>query len=104
MRINDRGQVSGTLDTSSVDWRFVSVAFRMEPDGKVSEAPLKQTEASDMNAAGEVVLTVEDDAGTGAQLYVWQSGATLIDGGPISCEFLPEDQRCRARRGRNGDA
>jgi probable HAF family extracellular repeat protein len=85
MRINDRGQVSGTLSVG-VNW---DVAFRMEPDGTVSEAPLKQTVASDMNEAGEVVLTVEDESGSGGQLYVWQRGARLVEGGPISWSSSP---------------
>jgi probable HAF family extracellular repeat protein len=89
VRINDRGNVSGTLDYG-VDWPPGSIAFRMEPDGTLAQAPLKQTVTSDMNAAGEVVLTVEDDTGTAAQLYVWQSGATLIEGGPIAWSSSPK--------------
>ncbi len=61
VRLNDRGQGSDTLDTEtgSFDGRSSYQAFRMEPDGTVSEAPVEQAEASDMNASGEVVLTVE---------------------------------------------
>lgn len=88
VRINDRGQVSGTLDFDV--WPPRSVAFRVEPDGTVAEAPLEQAYTSDMNAAGEVVLTVENDTGTAAQLYVWQSGTTLIDGELISWSSYPK--------------
>ena len=89
-RLNDRGQVSGTLDTHGAANQLTgTVAFRMEPDGTVSKAPVEQTDASDMNAVGEVVLTVEDETTGDQQLYVWQSGATLIDGGPITGDSQP---------------
>lgn len=86
VRINDRGQVSGTLDTYGAG----SVAFRMERDGTVSQAPVKQAEASDMNAGGEVVLTVEDEATSDRSFYVWQSGATFVEGGPTSWSSYPK--------------
>lgn len=82
VRLNDRGQVAGTLETEDA----VAVAFRGEPDGTVTQAPVEQAQVQAMNEGGEVVLTVEDDTGR-AHLYVWQSGTTLIDGGPIESRF-----------------
>ena len=89
VRINDRGQVSGTLDYD-VDWPPAPLPSGWNPMGQWRRLRSSRLEASDMNAAGEVVLTVEDDTGTAAQLYVWQSGATLIDGGPISWSSYPK--------------
>lgn len=88
--INDRGQVSGTLETYDGDEWTGAFAFRMEPEGTVSTAPLAWARTVDMNGSGEVLITVEDDTGWGARLYVWQSGATLIDGGLISTTSTPQ--------------
>jgi probable HAF family extracellular repeat protein len=84
VRLNDAGQVAGTVDVSgSLELDSGGyVTFRMEPDGTVSHAPVAEAEARDMNATGEVVLTVDNNDET-AELYVWQSGTTLIDGGPV---------------------
>lgn len=90
VRLNDRGQASGTLEMETTGWRSSYVAFRMEPDGTVSEAPVEQAEVSDMNASGEVVLTVEDEATFERELYVWQAGGTLLDGGPIRQVSYPK--------------
>lgn len=86
VRLNDDGQVSGTLETSGGG----TVAFREEPDGTVSQAPVAQAEATDMNAGGEVLLTVEDQAAGDSRLYLWQSGATLVEGGSISSGSYPK--------------